>query len=213
MDTYEAMWDKLASNKAYRDEFSLTMFKRMVPFQAKAMRKKRGWSQEDLARNSRVTQGVISRVEDPDYGNLTINTICRVAAGFDVAFIGKFVPFTDLMDWYEASEEETGTVPFFQEQNETAYRPVKTFRRTRKNRPTRPKRALLVEEPQSENKVIPFPAKNSTPSEGKQQLKLSFMSSATQNRESKPREISRGWRGYQPNAGYVPRRAVYNGQR
>ena len=43
-----------------------------------------------------MTQGVISRAEDQDYGNLTVNTILKIADGFDVAFVGEFVPYSEL---------------------------------------------------------------------------------------------------------------------
>ncbi len=43
-----------------------------------------------------MTQGVISRAEDQDYGNLAVNTILKIADGFDVAFVGEFVPYSEL---------------------------------------------------------------------------------------------------------------------
>jgi hypothetical protein len=70
-----------------------------------------------LAAQANLTQGVISRAEDPDYGNLTVNTICRIAAGFDVAFIGKVVPLYELDRWITNLSEESGIVPSFQEEN------------------------------------------------------------------------------------------------
>jgi transcriptional regulator with XRE-family HTH domain len=88
----------------------------MVPFQIQILRKQRGWSQEQLAEAAGVTQGVISRAEDPDYGNLTINTILRIANGFDVAFIGKFAPYGELDDWFGSLSEKIH-VPSFDEEN------------------------------------------------------------------------------------------------
>jgi hypothetical protein len=44
-------------------------------------------------------QGAVSRAADLDYGNLTLNTIVRLAAGFDVAFVGEFVPFSRFVDY------------------------------------------------------------------------------------------------------------------
>jgi hypothetical protein len=63
---------------------------------------------------------VISRAEDPDYGNLTINTISRIASGFDVAFIVKFVPFSELDRWFLDLSEKSVEVPSFEEENETS---------------------------------------------------------------------------------------------
>src|SRR5438552_2501278 len=84
---------KLASSKEYREAFVASFLKRYIPFQIRAIRKKRRISQPALAEASKITQGVISRAEDPDYGNLTLNTVLRIAAGFDLAFVGKFVRF------------------------------------------------------------------------------------------------------------------------
>jgi transcriptional regulator with XRE-family HTH domain len=99
--------------KDYRNAFVAAQLKRGIPFQARALRKQRGWSQEDLARESGLTQGAVSRALDPDYGNLTLNTILKIAAGFDVAFIGKFVPFSELGRWFQGQSEESVQVQSF----------------------------------------------------------------------------------------------------
>jgi transcriptional regulator with XRE-family HTH domain len=117
VNTFNSVWKKLADSKKYRDAFVFSLFKRMVPFQVQALRKQRKWSQQKLAEEADLTQGVISRAEDPDYGNLTINTICRIANGFDVAFIGKFVPFSELDKWYVDLSEQSAQIPSFEEEN------------------------------------------------------------------------------------------------
>jgi transcriptional regulator with XRE-family HTH domain len=97
---------KLSRSKRYRDAFAASVAKRMIPLQIRVLRNQRGWSQARLAEESRLTQGVISRAQDPEYGNLTINTLVRIAAGFDCAYIGRFVPFSELGKWYIALEDE-----------------------------------------------------------------------------------------------------------
>ena len=81
------------------------------------MRKKLGLSQADLARLAGVSQGVISRAEDSDYGNLTFNTVLRIAAGLDVAFVGRLVPFADLARWFDNLSEKSVQVPTFDEED------------------------------------------------------------------------------------------------
>jgi transcriptional regulator with XRE-family HTH domain len=116
--SFKEMWVKFANSKKYRTSFAKAQFKRLVPFQVRALRKARGWSQEQLAEHSRVTQGVISRAEDPDYGNLTVNTILSIAEGFDAVFVGRFVPFSKFSDWVEElSEKSAGEVPSFEAEN------------------------------------------------------------------------------------------------
>jgi transcriptional regulator with XRE-family HTH domain len=117
VNTISNLWRKFAKSKKYREEFVAAHVKRGIPFQARAMLKSReGWTQETLAERSGLTQGAISRALNPNYGNLTLNTIIRIAAGFDVAFIGKFVPFSELEKWFESMDEESVQVPTFEEE-------------------------------------------------------------------------------------------------
>jgi transcriptional regulator with XRE-family HTH domain len=113
LSTLSKLHAKLASGRRYREAFVSSQLKRGIPFQVRALRKQRDWSQERLAQEANLTQGVISRAEDPDYGNLTLNTLLRIAAGFDVAFAGKFVPFSELGRWFLNQSETTVQVPSF----------------------------------------------------------------------------------------------------
>jgi transcriptional regulator with XRE-family HTH domain len=115
---FEKLWNKLAGSKKYREQFVAAQAKRALPFQIRALMKKKGWSQEKLATESGLTQGVISRAADPNYGNLTINTIVRIAGGLDVAYLGLLVPFSDLAKWFSTLSEESVQVLSFDEENE-----------------------------------------------------------------------------------------------
>jgi transcriptional regulator with XRE-family HTH domain len=108
--------EKLDRSKRYRESFAASVVKRMVPLQIRVLRKQHEWSQARLAKESNLTQGAISRAEDPDYGNLTINTLVRIASGFDCAFMGRFVPLSELGKWYTRLEDERALrVPSFAE--------------------------------------------------------------------------------------------------
>ncbi len=124
MNTFKQLWLKLAKSKKYREEFVASQVKRGIPFQIRTLMKQKGFSQEDLAGLSGLTQGVVSRAANPDYGNLTLNTVIRVAAGFDVAFIGRFVPFSELGRWFTSLSEESGKIPTFEEENSAMERRV-----------------------------------------------------------------------------------------
>lgn len=118
MSIVSNLWEKFAKSKKYREEFVAAQVKRGIPFQARALLKaRRGWTQQTLAERSGLTQGVVSRALNPNYGNLTLNTIVRIAAGFDVAFIGTFVPFSELERWFESMSEESVQVAAFEEEN------------------------------------------------------------------------------------------------
>ena len=112
MSTFRSRWKKLARSKKYREEFVAAQVKRGIPFQVRKLMKQFDLSQQELAERAGLTQGVVSRAADPDYGNLTLNTIIRIAAGFDIAFVGKFVPFTELTKWYSDLPNEALIEPF-----------------------------------------------------------------------------------------------------
>jgi transcriptional regulator with XRE-family HTH domain len=118
--TFERLWQKLAGSKKYRDAFVSANAKRSIPFQLRALMKKMGLSQQKLAEQSKLTQGVISRAVDPNYGNLTINTIVKIANGLDVAYLGVFVPFSELGKWVSTLSEDSVQVETFEQENEKA---------------------------------------------------------------------------------------------
>jgi transcriptional regulator with XRE-family HTH domain len=118
MTLISRVWLKLRDKK-YREEFVAAQARRAIPFQIRALMRKRQVSQQELAERSGLTQGVISRAANPAYGKLTLNTIIRVAAGLDVAFVGLFVPFSKLVDFYDRmSEERLANVLTFTEEDE-----------------------------------------------------------------------------------------------
>jgi len=116
MTMFSDLWKKL-SDKKYREHYALSLLKRSVAFQIKILRKKHCGTQAVLAERSSLKQGVISRAEDQDYGNLTFNTVGRIAAGLDMAFIGKFVPFSELAKFsQDLSEDEFARLPTFEQE-------------------------------------------------------------------------------------------------
>jgi transcriptional regulator with XRE-family HTH domain len=109
---------KEASVREYREAFVSAFLKRYILFQIRTIRKKRGISQQQLAKDAKVTQGVVSRAEDPDYGNLTFNTVLRIAAGYDLAFVGKFVRFSEFVKTMDEMSEDSLDLPSFLEECE-----------------------------------------------------------------------------------------------
>ena len=87
-----------ARSKKFREEFVVAHAKQSIPLQIHDLLTQFGLTQSQLAKRSGVNQGTISRAADPDYGSLTINTLVKIAAGFDVAFVAHFVPFSKLLD-------------------------------------------------------------------------------------------------------------------
>ena len=62
------------------------------------MRDQRGWKQEDLASHAGMLQEAISRLEDPSYAKLTLKTLKKLASGFDVGLMVRFVSLDELVE-------------------------------------------------------------------------------------------------------------------
>lgn len=126
MKAFSYIWNQVKKSKKFRESFVTSQFKKMVPFQIAVLRKKAGLSQEELAKACGLTQGVISRAEDPNYGNLTVNTILRIANGFNMGFKGEFVPISELIRWVDRlSEKSIQFVPLEKEiQSESKVQPT-----------------------------------------------------------------------------------------
>lgn len=86
-------------DKEYRDAFAIEHIDTGVPFQIRALREQREWTQTDLSKRTGMAQETISRIEDPNYGKLTLKTLKRLASAFDVALMVRFVPFSELVEW------------------------------------------------------------------------------------------------------------------
>lgn len=83
----------------FRREFVASTVMTRLALQIRAQREQRGWSQEELADRMGTTQSVIARYEDPDYGKMTLATLVRLAAVFDVPLDARIVSWDE---WYAA---------------------------------------------------------------------------------------------------------------
>lgn len=118
MSALSELWAKLAGSKEYRHALVASELKRGLPRQIRILRKQHGreWNQQRLALEAGLTQGAISRAEDPDYGNLTLNNLLNIGKGLDVAFVGRFVPFSEFARWHASLNHESQLeVPSFPE--------------------------------------------------------------------------------------------------
>jgi transcriptional regulator with XRE-family HTH domain len=117
-DSFQRTWKRLAKSKRFREQYIAGFVKRSIPAQIRGLMNKGRLTQQELADRAGLTQGVISRAADLKYGDLTLNTIIRIAAGFDCAFIGKFVPFTEFLRELDRQSEPFIAIPSFEAENE-----------------------------------------------------------------------------------------------
>jgi transcriptional regulator with XRE-family HTH domain len=103
-------------NKAYRDAYTAEHVKTTTPLQIRTVREQHEWTQGELAAEAKTTQTAISRTEDPNYGNLTLNNLLKIAAALDVGLLVKLVPFSRLVSEYEdLAPESLSTLSFMEE--------------------------------------------------------------------------------------------------
>jgi transcriptional regulator with XRE-family HTH domain len=83
------------TDKDFRNEYMMDQVRTYIAFQIRALREQRHWLQGDLAREADKTQSVISRLEDPDYGKLSLQTCLEIAIAFDLPLLVQFVDWDD----------------------------------------------------------------------------------------------------------------------
>lgn len=81
------------TNKEYRDIYMDEQIRSWIARQIRVLREQRGWSQKELAERAGKPQSVISRLEDPDYGKVSLQTLLEMRSAFDVGLCVRFVDF------------------------------------------------------------------------------------------------------------------------
>ncbi len=79
----------------YRHAYMAEGVKSWVARQVRILREQRGWSQGDLGRESKKPQSAISRIEDPDYGKLSLQTLFDLASAYDLPLLIQFVSWEE----------------------------------------------------------------------------------------------------------------------
>ena len=109
-------------NRRYRTAYLAEHVRTGIAFQIRALREKIGWTQAQLGTVAGKPQNVISRLENPDYGRVTLQTLLQFADTFDVALIVRFVPYSRfLREFQDVSERELLATPFDEDVINEAY--------------------------------------------------------------------------------------------
>lgn len=103
-------------NKEYRDAFVAEQIFSRLPLKIRGLREQRKLSQKELGEKAGgMAQAWVSKLEDPNYGKLTISTLLRIASACDVGLYIDFVPFSQVLNSATTLSEECFSVPSFDE--------------------------------------------------------------------------------------------------
>ncbi len=124
--TVRGLWKKM-TNKEYRDSYVAGHISNTVASQILMLREARGWTQKELADKTGMGQSRISALEDPNYENIQVGTLKRLASAFDVGLTVRFVPFSEIVTWTADLSSEKLLVPDFTNDRTAVMRSTQTY--------------------------------------------------------------------------------------
>lgn len=104
-------------DREYRREFVNDRVKSSVALQIRALRAQRNnMTQKQLGDAIGMAQTWVSKLENPEYGKMTVATLLRIAEAFDIDLEIKFRPFSRTVDTLPTQGPDYFTVPSFEEE-------------------------------------------------------------------------------------------------
>lgn len=85
-------------NKEYRDGYLDTHVRTGIAYQLRAMRSKKRLSQGGFAAILGKKQSTVSRLENVDYGRMSVQTLLEIASATDVALLVRFVDYAQFLE-------------------------------------------------------------------------------------------------------------------
>ena len=85
-------------SKKYRDGYLQSRVRGRIAYQIQALREKLGLTQQAFAELTGKKQSTISRLEDTEYGKVSVQTLLDIACATDVALVVKFSSYPDFLD-------------------------------------------------------------------------------------------------------------------
>lgn len=85
-------------SKPYRDSYLQAHVRSSIPYQIQALREKEGLTQEQLAQKMGTTQSVVARIENPESGRASVQTLLEIASATGVALLVRFVSYPEFLE-------------------------------------------------------------------------------------------------------------------
>jgi transcriptional regulator with XRE-family HTH domain len=104
-------------DRNYRNEFVKERVRSSIALQIQALRLQRNkMTQKELGEALGMAQAWVSKLEDPDYGKMSVATLLRLAEAFDIDLEIKFRPFSKTLDSLPGQGPDYFDVPSFDEE-------------------------------------------------------------------------------------------------
>ncbi len=103
-------------DEEYRRLFVEERVRASVALQIRALRQQRDMTQAKLGLAIGMAQTWVSKLEDPEYGKMTVATLLRLAGAFDADIEIKFRPFSRTLASLPAQGPDYFHVPTFEEE-------------------------------------------------------------------------------------------------
>ena len=105
-----------------RDAYVRAEISTALAHQIRAIRQQRGWTQAELAKKMMTTQAVISRLENPEYGNISLKTLFDLSKVFDTGLKVQFVSLVSMLrETFHVSYKEKLVETFEDEADHVAF--------------------------------------------------------------------------------------------
>lgn len=92
------------NDREYREAYASSKMDTVLAMQIRVLREQRGWTQAELAMRMGTRQSRVSTMENCNYGGLTLRTLKRLAAVFDVPLEVSFGKWDSVMQ-YETRDQ------------------------------------------------------------------------------------------------------------
>lgn len=89
-----------------------------IGWQVRTMRLKRGWTQKELAERAGMSQPRLSKIEDTDYGRVTLSTLLKLAKAFDTSLLVRLAGFSRVLREMDDLSAEAIAAPSYEEDAE-----------------------------------------------------------------------------------------------
>jgi transcriptional regulator with XRE-family HTH domain len=116
--TFRRMTTRPSARHAYVEAEVVTG----LAHQIRVIRHQRGWSQKELAKHLGTTQAAVSRLEDPTYGRVSLQTLFALSRVFDAGLQVRFVSLVRMLqDTFRPRLDRLQVEPFEAESSRVGF--------------------------------------------------------------------------------------------